>query len=113
MIIAIIIVVMLWYSFRNRDNYKPDNRDLWDTQKIEIRSTQDSITYESASEAKVSYFDLIDERKTVKAYQKLVQDLEAGIINNQQFQEKTYPLIKNIDIKEISLKGEERDGGDY
>lgn len=111
MILAIIIVaVMLWYSFRALDSTKLD-REVGDRQKIEIRSTITPAVHEkSVTKSVISYFDLVNEKSTVKAYKKLVSEYESGSINGKEFQERMEPLIEKIDINEIALKGEERQG---
>ena len=111
MVLAIIIVaVMLWYSFKALDNAKY-NREAGDRQRIEIRSAITPVVNEkSVTKAVVSYFDLVNEKTTVRAYKKLINEYESGSINSKEFQERMEPLIERIDINEITLKGEERQG---
>ncbi|HEY0669548.1 MAG TPA: hypothetical protein VGD22_15305 [Sphingobacteriaceae bacterium] len=100
MIIALIVVVMLWYSFRMRYKSKQWLKVLSEREKIEIPYLS-PVNNHSVSTNTISYSDIIDEANIVQTYQKLIKEYEKGLISPPEFQELLTALTDKINIRDI------------
>lgn len=101
MIVVIIVMLILLYSFRKTDNTKQWVKELNSRHEIEV-SYQNPQKNEIAMRSPViSYTDLISEINIVYAYQKLVKEYESGQISSATFHELTTDLTDKIDIRDI------------
>lgn len=100
MIIALIVVVMLWYSLSRRYKSKQWLKVLSEREKIEIPYLS-PVNNQSDSTNTICYSDIIDEANIVESYRKLVNDYEKGLISPPEFQELLTALTNRINIRDI------------